>query len=275
MLQRAMPYFVANLLALGFVQCGGSSSNSPSAASPPPPPAEAPADMSANSGTSSAAVANNGNANTNSMTGSTPGTNESSTAANSGSSTSSNQATAGQSLSDAEIAGITDAANSGEMEQARLARTKSKNQKVQQYASMMITQHGDAQKKQSKLNIKTDESAISRRMIENGNQILTDLKAKTGNDFDRAYMDAQVDQHRQVLDTIDNQLLPSAKSSDLRALLEQIRPTIEHHLQMAQQLQQSLNAPSQNPSSANQKATGTQSSNENRNSNGAPKTSMK
>jgi len=47
-------------------------------------------------------------------------------------------------LNDQQIAKITDSVNSAEIEQAKLAQQKSKNQQVRQFASMMIQHHGQA-----------------------------------------------------------------------------------------------------------------------------------
>lgn len=136
-------------------------------------------------------------------------------------------------LSDAQIAGITDGANSAEIEQAKLARSKSKNQKVLQFASMMITHHGDAQKKQAKLNITSADSALSAQMTKDANQILTSLKDKSGMDFDRAYMRSQVDEHQTLLDTLNTRLLPSVSSPELKAYLQDIKKSVEQHLEAA------------------------------------------
>jgi predicted outer membrane protein len=49
-----------------------------------------------------------------------------------------------------------------------------------------------------------------------------------------------VDGHRKVLDTIDKELLPNVKSSELKAYLEEIRPKVEQHLQAARDAQQAI-----------------------------------
>ncbi len=143
-------------------------------------------------------------------------------------------------LSDAQIAGITDGANSAEIEQAKLARSKSKNQKVLQFASMMITHHGDAQKKQAKLNITSADSPLSAQMTADANKILTSLKEKSGMDFDRAYMRSQVDAHQTLLDTLNTRLLPSVASPELKAYLTEIKTRVEQHLEAAKTTESTL-----------------------------------
>ncbi len=159
-------------------------------------------------------------------------------------------------LNDGQIAAITASANGAEIEQAKLARSKSKNAKVLQFANMMITQHGDAQKKQDKLNISPIESSASADLVAETNKTLESLKQKTGSDFDQAYIDAQVQAHKLVLDTITGKLLPNAKSPELKAYLEEIKPKVEHHLELAQQTRDALanQNPKTNPSLTNAKA---------------------
>lgn len=143
-------------------------------------------------------------------------------------------------LNDAQIAAITDGANGAEIEQAKLARSKSKNQKVLQFASMMITHHSEAQKKQAKLNITTAESPLSAQMTKDANEILTSLKDKTGAEFDRSYMRSQVDEHQTLLETLNTRLLPSVSSPELKAYLETIKTRVEQHLEAARTTESGL-----------------------------------
>lgn len=137
------------------------------------------------------------------------------------------------SLNDAQIGAITEGANGAEIEQAKLARSKSKNQKVLQFASMMITHHQEAQKKQAKLKLSTAESPLSAQLTEDANRTLTSLKEKSGGEFDRAYMNAQVDEHQALLDALNSRLLPSVANAELKAYLEEVKTRVEQHLTAA------------------------------------------
>ena len=66
-----------------------------------------------------------------------------------------------EALSDEQIAAITDAANTAEIEQAKLAESKSKDAGVKRFAAMMIAHHGAAKQKQAKLKIKHTREARS------------------------------------------------------------------------------------------------------------------
>lgn len=147
-------------------------------------------------------------------------------------------------LSDEQIAAITDIANTSEIEQAKLARSKSKNADVLKFSAMMIAHHGEAKQKQAKLKLTTAESAISSKLLADGNQTLSALKDSKGADFDKRYIDAQVEGHQKVLATIDSELIPNAKNPDLKAYLAEIKPKVEQHLQAAREAQQRLESSS-------------------------------
>jgi putative membrane protein len=147
-------------------------------------------------------------------------------------------------LDDAEIAAITEAANSAEIEQGRLAREKARDPRVRDFAAMMVDHHGQAQKDQQKLNLEPTASADSKRMQGDAEDALKALKQKSGREFDRAYLQLQIEEHRKVLSALNDQLLPSAKDAKLEAYLEDIKPKVESHLAQAERLQQELNGTS-------------------------------
>jgi putative membrane protein len=140
-------------------------------------------------------------------------------------------------LTDEQIAAITDAANTAEIAQAKLAESKSKNPEVKRFAAMMIEHHGAAKKKQATLKLTMADSPDSTAMKADADTTLTTLKGDNGKDFDKAYIDAQVDGHQKVLDAINGKLLPSVKSPELKAYLDQIKPKVEQHLAKAKEIQ--------------------------------------
>jgi len=143
-------------------------------------------------------------------------------------------------LTDAQVAGVTDFVNNAEIQQAQLAQSKSKNPQVLNFASMMISHHTQARQQQSSLNLSTAGSSVLQTMSSEGQRTMASLRDKSGQDFDRAYLQAQIDQHQKVLDTLDRQLLPSAKNTQLRTQLQSLRPTIQQHLQAARDAQKAL-----------------------------------
>jgi len=143
-------------------------------------------------------------------------------------------------LTDEQIAAVTEASNSAEIEQAKLAQLKSKNAAVKRFSAMMLAHHGEAKKSQDKLKLSTADSALSTTLGTDAATTMTTLKKAEGKDFDEAYAASQVEAHRKLLTAIDAQLLPGVKNPDLKAYLNDIRPKVAHHLQAAEDLQQSL-----------------------------------
>ncbi len=109
---------------------------------------------------------------------------------------------------------------------------------------MMITHHGQAKQKQAKLKLKVEESGVSTALHADSDATLNALNTDSGKDFDQTYVAAQIAGHQKVLDTINDQLLPNVKNANLKAYLEQIKPTVEAHLAQAKQLQQRLDSKS-------------------------------
>jgi putative membrane protein len=54
------------------------------------------------------------------------------------------------------------------------------------------------------------------------------------------YIDSQVTEHQKVLDTVDQQLLPSAQSPEVRDALQKAREKVAAHLEEAKRLQTEL-----------------------------------
>jgi len=149
-------------------------------------------------------------------------------------------------LTDAQIAAITDAANKGEIEQAKLAVRKAKDPQVKAFAQMMIDHHGTEQKKEQQLattlSLTPETTHTSTQLQTDSQNAISSLSSQNGADFDKAYMDLQVKEHKDVLDAIDNKLIPNAKNAQLKSALEAFRPKVQEHLQKAQEIQQKLGA---------------------------------
>lgn len=147
-------------------------------------------------------------------------------------------------LSDGEIAKITDVVNQGEIEQGQLARNKSKNADVKKFAAHMISEHTKAKQNGAKLvkqqQLVTQDNSVATELSNGATEMLESLRTAQGPEFDRLYVKSQVDQHQKVLDMLDKQLIPSADSPELKSELEKAREMVEDHLKQARELQQDL-----------------------------------
>lgn len=143
-------------------------------------------------------------------------------------------------MTDANISSIVATANTGEIEQARLALSKSSNRAVREFAQRMITDHTAANQQLEmvlqELNMRPVADPTSQQLMSSGRQTLESLGARSGEDFDRTYMETQVSIHRWLLATIDSTLIPAADSEELEELVVSLRPTVASHLQHAEQV---------------------------------------
>jgi len=149
-------------------------------------------------------------------------------------------------VSDAEIAHIAVTANMLDAEGGESAKGKAQNAEVKQFAQTMVTDHTAANKEANdlaqRIGLTPAENATSQQMKSDHERAKADLASKTGADFDRAYIGHEVTMHQNVLNALDQTLIPNAQNAELKALLQKIRPVVESHLQMAQQLQTKLGA---------------------------------
>src|SRR3954464_14089121 len=145
---------------------------------------------------------------------------------------------------DPQIAGIVVAANQIDIDAGKVAKSRSKNKQVQDFAQLMITDHTAVNKQASdlvkKLKVKPAESDTSRALKSAAKQTAEKHKALKGAAFDKAYADNEVAYHQQVLDALDKVLIPNAQNAELKGLLEKVRPAIAAHLEHAKMMAASL-----------------------------------
>jgi putative membrane protein len=128
--------------------------------------------------------------------------------------------------------------NAAEVETGQLALQKSKNTEVKQFAQMMVDDHrkagddlkGLAQRKN--ITVTTQPTADAKATKER-------LSKLDGAAFDRAYIDAMVDGHREVVAAVRSESL-SGMDPDVKAWAAKTLPTIETHLMHAQEVERSL-----------------------------------
>lgn len=153
--------------------------------------------------------------------------------------------TAATTVSDSEIAFITEVVNNGEIEQGQVAINKAGNPQVKRFAQRMISEHRAANQAGAKVvkqaGIIPQESAPATKIEDDATGVLESLRStEPGEGFDRLYMETQVTQHQKVLDMLDTQLIPSASNPKLKAELTKRRGMIERHLTQAREIQQSM-----------------------------------
>jgi len=149
-----------------------------------------------------------------------------------------------QGVNDAQIASIVVTANTVDIDAGKLAQTTSTNAEVKKFAERMITDHTGVNKSAvdlvTKLKVTPEDNATSKSLKAGGESNLANLKTLKGAAFDKAYIDNEVTYHESVIKALDDTLIPNAKNSELKALLESGRPIFESHLNHAKEVQTSL-----------------------------------
>ena len=145
---------------------------------------------------------------------------------------------------DAQIAMMVVVADTVDVDYGKLALEKTSNQAVKQFAETMVRDHTAVNDKAialaKKLGVTPEESDTSKSLKSNGEKELAKLKALTGAEFDKAYLDNEVSYHEAVIGLLDKTLIPNTKNAELKSLLESGRPIFVAHLAHAKMLQASL-----------------------------------
>ncbi len=153
-------------------------------------------------------------------------------------------------LTDEQIVSVADGLNGGAIAQAKLAQAKSKNSHIGNFAGFMLEDHTEAKQRLDALQLAPADSPLARQLSEQSAQILTMLVQASGVDFDRAYMQAQIDWHQKALGLLKERLVPNAESSTLAEYLRSLEPELEEHLSRAHALQTSMSRPQPAPTSS-------------------------
>lgn len=147
-------------------------------------------------------------------------------------------------LSDGQVTDLVFIANTADSTAGELAATRSANSDVKTFARQMVQDHGASNRAMRELagrvNIAPVSSDDSRDLRSDADDALRTLQSKSGAEFDRAYIDGEVDMHERVLRALDDKLIPAADNAELRTALQQTRTVVAQHLERARQIQSTL-----------------------------------
>jgi putative membrane protein len=123
-------------------------------------------------------------------------------------------------------------ANTEEITLAQLAAQKASDPAVQQFAQRMIQDHTKAN--QQLTQIISQKGATLPTTTTTSQERETDRLAKlSGADFDKAYMDHMVKDHKKDVKEFQK-AADNAKDPDIKAFAANTLPTLQEHLQMAE-----------------------------------------
>lgn len=145
---------------------------------------------------------------------------------------------------DAEALTLVMTVDMNEINAANEAQKKKLSQPVMEYAKMLHTEHTKNLEKGRNLGQSMNQAPVETEMVANlkakGTSMLTALAPLTGAQFERAYIDGMIKDHQEALSMLDNQLIPGAKSEEVKKHLNETRGHVAMHLNHAEQLKQNM-----------------------------------
>jgi putative membrane protein len=141
---------------------------------------------------------------------------------------------------DGQIAQVLANVDDAEVQQAQLALTKTSNPQVRDFANMMIEQHTSSKQQAAQLatqaNINPSPSPIANKLQTKASKTLEKLNAADPSDFDNTYVKAQIEQHKDVLDLLNDKLIPAATDPMMQQQLTTTKAMVQHHIDAAEQI---------------------------------------
>lgn len=145
---------------------------------------------------------------------------------------------------DGEVLGFVGAVDDNEIVAALVAGTKKLSPEVAGYAKMLHAAHGKNLEETLMLGqqIKvtpTETDAVDKLRIKGAGELAA-LVPLEGDAFGKAYVEAMIKGHTEVLDMIDNQLLKNAEDPALKKHLTETRADVAQHLEEGKKIQAGL-----------------------------------
>lgn len=147
---------------------------------------------------------------------------------------------------EAQIMAFLGLANAADIEGGHLAQQKAENAQVREFGQRMVTEHqammSQGNRTASQFGISKvaptadpDAAAVAQEHV----QTMKMLRQQSGSDFDRAYIQHEIETHKDVINKVDESM-KLVQHQAVKQLLDQSRPVLESHLMQAQSIAKSL-----------------------------------
>ena len=145
--------------------------------------------------------------------------------------------------SDANIVALLDEANMADSAAGAIAAAKGTSAAVRDFGKRMMRDHhnlrAQGQALAKKLNV-TPQPPADDNSVSDSQKNLTNLNSTAkGKDFDKAYIDHEVDYHKAVLD-VATKAMSQAQNTELKNLIQKAAPAIQAHLDLSESIQKKL-----------------------------------
>jgi putative membrane protein len=134
-----------------------------------------------------------------------------------------------------------EAANGGmaEVELGKLAQEKATNSKIKDFGAMMVKDHSMANMEMKEL-AKSKEIVLPDSISSEEQKLKTELAAKAGAEFDKAYVEAMVKDHKKDIAAFE-EARKKVKYPEMTALIDKALPMLRMHLKSIEGIQKQMN----------------------------------
>jgi putative membrane protein len=146
-------------------------------------------------------------------------------------------------LDDPTIVAIFDAANTYDIETGSLAASKGHSQEVRDFGAMLARDHGNVRQQGRDLARTLNVTPTLPKQLALADAHVAALKVlrgATGADFDRAFLQDEIDFHNAVIDAVTTTLLPAIQNAQVKDLVTKVAPAFVAHRDRAQMLLDNL-----------------------------------
>ena len=142
-------------------------------------------------------------------------------------------------LDDPTIVAIFDAANTWDIQTGQIAVKKGSNKDVRDFGAMLARDHKMVRQQGRDLAKKLGVTPTPPKdfaMAKDHEAAVKKLNSLSGKDFDKAFLQHEVDFHKAVIDAVTTTLLPSLQNQEVKDLVTKVAPAFNAHMQAAQSL---------------------------------------
>ena len=127
-----------------------------------------------------------------------------------------------------------EAANGGmtEVELGKVAQEKATTERLKNFGAMMVSEHGKAGDKLKQI-AAAKNITLPASLSDNSKKDLEDLNKKSGKDFDKAYINLMIDDHKKDVDKFKKGST-DLKDPDLKNFAAETLPVVQMHLDSIQ-----------------------------------------
>jgi len=142
-------------------------------------------------------------------------------------------------LDDPTIVAIFDAANTWDIQTGELAAKKGSTKEIRDFGAMLARDHKNVRQQgrdlAKKLNV-TPTPPKDFAMTKDHEAAMKNLESLKGKEFDKAFLQHEVNYHKAVIDAVTTTLLPALQNAEVKDLVTKVAPAFKAHEDAAQNM---------------------------------------